>query len=47
MSDVTITVRANGPYKIVGPVRIVDPEGRELDVPHVHDEPAVGRGREA
>ena len=27
MSDVTITVRANGPYKIVGPVRIVDPAG--------------------
>ena len=33
MSDVTITVRANGPYKIVGPVRIVDADGRELEVP--------------
>ena len=33
MSDVTITVRRNGPYKIVGPVRIVDPEGRELEAP--------------
>jgi CDGSH-type Zn-finger protein len=33
VSDVTITVRANGPYKVVGPVRIVDPEGREFVVP--------------
>ena len=33
MSDVTITVRANGPYKIVGPVRIVEPKGRELAPP--------------
>jgi len=33
VDDVTITVRANGPYKIVGPVRIVDPEGREFALP--------------
>ena len=33
MSDVTITVRANGPYKVVGAVRIVDAEGRELEPP--------------
>lgn len=33
MSDVTITVRANGPYKIVGPVTIVDPEGRPFQLP--------------
>ena len=33
MSDVTITVRTNGPYKIVGPVRIVDAEGQELEPP--------------
>ena len=33
MGDVTITVRANGPYKLVGSVRIVDPEGRELEPP--------------
>lgn len=33
MDDVTITVRANGPYKVVGPVRIVDPEGREFVLP--------------
>jgi CDGSH-type Zn-finger protein len=33
VSDVTITVRANGPYKIVGPVAIVDPEGRLFELP--------------
>jgi CDGSH-type Zn-finger protein len=33
MSEVTITVRTNGPYKVEGPVRIVDAEGRELAVP--------------
>jgi CDGSH iron-sulfur domain-containing protein 3 len=33
MSEVTITVRANGPYKVEGPARIVDAEGRELVVP--------------
>jgi len=33
VSDVTITVRANGPYKIVGPVRIVDPAGGEFELP--------------
>jgi len=33
MDDVTITVRANGPYRIVGPVRIVDPEGAEFRIP--------------
>jgi CDGSH-type Zn-finger protein len=33
MADVTITVRANGPYKVVGPVRIVDPEGNEFEIP--------------
>lgn len=33
MDDVTITVRANGPYKVVGPVRIVDPDGREFVLP--------------
>ena len=29
---VTITVRANGPYKVEGPVRVVDAEGREFVV---------------
>jgi CDGSH-type Zn-finger protein len=33
VSDVTITVRRSGPYKIVGPVRIVDPEGAEFEIP--------------
>jgi len=33
VSDVTITVRANGPYKIIAPVRIVDPEGGEFELP--------------
>jgi CDGSH-type Zn-finger protein len=33
MADVTITVRSNGPYKITGPVRIVDPEGLEFVIP--------------
>lgn len=28
-----ITVRANGPYKVVGPVTIVDPDGREFALP--------------
>jgi CDGSH-type Zn-finger protein len=33
MSEVTIKVRANGPYKIEGSVRIVDAEGNEFLVP--------------
>jgi CDGSH-type Zn-finger protein len=33
MTDVTITVRPNGPYKIVGPITIVDGDGRELELP--------------
>jgi CDGSH-type Zn-finger protein len=33
MSEVTVTVRTNGPYKLVGPVRIVDPDGVEFIVP--------------
>ncbi len=28
-----IKVRDDGPYKVTGPVRIVDAEGRELDLP--------------
>jgi CDGSH-type Zn-finger protein len=31
--DVVIKVRANGPYKVTGPVRIVDAEGREYVLP--------------
>jgi CDGSH-type Zn-finger protein len=33
MTDVTITVRANGPYKIVGPITIRDVEGRPFELP--------------
>lgn len=33
MEDVTVTVRRNGPYKVVGPIRVVDAEGRELELP--------------
>jgi CDGSH-type Zn-finger protein len=33
VTDVTITVRPNGPYKVVGPVTIVDPEGRRFALP--------------
>ena len=29
----TITVRPNGPYKVVGPVRLVDAEGRAFELP--------------
>ena len=33
MDDVVIQARANGPYKISGPVTIVDSEGREFMLP--------------
>jgi CDGSH-type Zn-finger protein len=33
MSDVIITVRANGPYKITGPITILDAEGVAFEVP--------------
>lgn len=33
VSEVEIRVRDNGPYKITGPVRLVDPEGNELAAP--------------
>lgn len=33
VAEVTITVRSNGPYKLVGPVTIVDPDGREFELP--------------
>lgn len=32
MEQVEITTRHNGPYKITGPVRIVDAEGNEYDL---------------
>jgi len=33
MSEVTIKARANGPYKVVGPVRVIDAEGNEFELP--------------
>ena len=33
MPEVTITVRPNGPYKIVGPITVVDADGREFELP--------------
>jgi len=33
VGDVEIKVRENGPYKVTGPVRIVDAEGREFVLP--------------
>lgn len=33
MTDVKITVRDNGSYKVEGPVQIVDPTGAEIAVP--------------
>ena len=33
MSEVTIQVRENGPYKVTGPITIVDFEGREFVLP--------------
>jgi CDGSH-type Zn-finger protein len=33
MREVTIQVRENGPYKVTGPVTIVDAEGAEFELP--------------
>jgi CDGSH-type Zn-finger protein len=33
MSEVIVRVRENGPYKVTGPVTIVDFEGREFELP--------------
>ncbi len=32
MADVKITVRPNGPYRVEGPVTLVDAEGKEWDL---------------
>ena len=32
MSDVTISVKKNGPFRVEGPVRLVDVEGHEYDL---------------
>ena len=31
-TEVVITVRENGPYRVTGPVRIVDVDGNEYDL---------------
>lgn len=33
MAEVEIKVRENGPYKVTGPVRLVDSEGTEFVLP--------------
>jgi CDGSH-type Zn-finger protein len=33
MADVEIKARHNGPYKVTGPVRVIDAEGNEYEVP--------------
>src|SRR5262245_34997059 len=32
-ADVEIKVRENGPYKVTGPVRLIDADGNEFEVP--------------
>ena len=32
MADVTIKVRHNGPYKVMGPIRLIDADGNEYEV---------------
>ncbi len=32
MADVTITVRPNGPFRVEGPIRLVDANGAEWDL---------------
>ena len=33
MSETEITVRANGPYRVRGPVKLIDAEGNEFTLP--------------
>jgi CDGSH-type Zn-finger protein len=33
VSDVTIQARENGPYKVTGPITVLEFEGRELQLP--------------
>ena len=32
MADVVIKTRENGPYKVTGPIRLVDADGNEFDL---------------
>jgi 3-phenylpropionate/trans-cinnamate dioxygenase ferredoxin subunit len=33
MADVQITPSENGPYRVVGPIELLDPEGNAIPVP--------------
>jgi len=33
MAQVEIKVRDNGPYKVTGPIRLIDADGNEFDLP--------------
>jgi CDGSH-type Zn-finger protein len=32
MAEVTIVVRPNGPYRVTGPIKLVDDEGNEFEM---------------
>ena len=32
MSEVTITVRPNGPFRVEGPIKLIDADGQQLDL---------------
>jgi CDGSH-type Zn-finger protein len=33
VSDVVIKVRENGPYKVMGPITLIDADGNEYEIP--------------
>jgi CDGSH iron-sulfur domain-containing protein 3 len=33
MADVKIEIRANGPYRVTGPIELVDQEGKSYNIP--------------
>ena len=33
MAEVEIKVRENGPYKVTGPIRLIDADGNEYELP--------------
>ena len=33
MAEVEIKVRENGPYKVTGPIRLIDADGNEFELP--------------
>ncbi len=37
MSEVVIKVRKNGPYKVTGPVTVIDADGNEYELPEGND----------